>query len=235
MISSMLFGNRRRRVITIGVCVVAFSLSFIGALVVGIKRSPASAEKARKVPVLGAIASSLAESLYGVAPTGEGKPVEDVKTLREMRPLSAEEITSLIHSLKQQRDYYTERLGEAEREERRLTLYREELATERQQIEALRDKVVAQWEEINKTRKSIDHDLTELKSVEAKNLKQLATQYESMKPDLAAPIIMKIDEPTAAKILYLMRERAAGKILEKLDQDAAKRLTERMVLIKRTG
>ena len=113
-----------------------------------------------------------------------------------------------------------------------MDLYRAEIAKEREQLLALREKVVSQWEEIKKAREGMDRQVTEIQTLEAKNLKQLAASYEAMKPERAVLIVKKLDEQTAAKTLFLMRERAAGKIIEQLDQDTAAKLTERMALMK---
>jgi flagellar motility protein MotE (MotC chaperone) len=156
----------------------------------------------------------------------------DVPTYRDMKPLSAEEIAQLIEDLKEERRLCAEQGQELDREKKRMDLSREEVAKERDQLLALRDKVVSQWDEIKKAREGMDRQVTEIQALEAKNLKQLAASYEAMKPERAVLIMKKLDEPTAAKTLFLMRERAAAKIIELLDQDTAAKLTERMALIK---
>ena len=199
--------------------------------------SPAAAPAVARVPVIGPMAVSIAD-LAPRRTASEPKPAEqskqDVPTYRDLKPLSAEEIAQLIEDLKEERQACADRAQELDREKKRVDLYRAEIAKEREQLLALREKVVSQWEEIKKARAAMDRQVTEIQTLEAKNLKQLAASYEAMKPERAVLIVKKLDEQTAAKTLFLMRERAAAKIIEQLDQDTAAKLTERMTLMKQS-
>jgi flagellar motility protein MotE (MotC chaperone) len=231
----MLFGTWRRRLITVFACILSFLASLTTAVTVAVTRTPATAPAAARVPVIGRIAVSIATWRHGGPLLPEPPAKVDVPTFRDMKPLSAEEIAQLIDDLKQERQLCAERDQALEREKKRLDLSRGEVAKEREQLLALRDKVVSQWEEIKKAREGMDRQVTEIQALEAKNLKQLAASYEAMKPERAVLIVKKLDEQTAAKTLFLMRERAAGKIIEQLDQDTAARLTERMALMKQAA
>jgi flagellar motility protein MotE (MotC chaperone) len=230
----MLFGTWRRRIVTVLACVLAFLVSLATALTVAVTHSPAAAPVVARVPVIGPMSVSIATWRHGgsLAP----KPVEEVKvdvpTYRDMKPLSGEELAQLIEDLKAERQLCAERAQELDREKKRVDLSRAEIAKEREQLLTLREKVVSQWEEIKKAREGMDRQVTEIQTLEAKNLKQLATSYEAMKPERAVLIVKKLDEQTAAKTLFLMRERGAAKIIELLDQDTAAKLTERMALMK---
>jgi len=231
----LLFGTWRRRLFTLLVCLIAFSVSLAAALSVGLMRSPDSINAVRQVPGFGPLAVSFVEWRIGsLDPTPE-QAVEDVPTYRELLPLSAEEITKLLEGLKNQRQLYLDKITELDRGEKRMEIYRKELAEERKQIQLLKDQVAGQWEEVKKAGDTLNRKVTELNALEAKNLKQIATTYESMKPESAALIVKKLDEATAVKTLYLMRQRSAAKIIERLDQEIAARLTERMTLLKRTN
>ena len=231
----LLFGTWPRRALTLAVCGVAFIVSLTAALTVGILRLPTAADAARQIPVFGSVAVSLAEWRHGPLQGTKSDAEEDVETFRDLRPLTADEITDLIQSLKEQREIYLQKKKETENENKRLAVYRGELAEERKQIQTIKDQVGAQWDEIKKAREALSREVMELGAVEAKNLKQLAGTYEAMKPDRAALTVKKLDDATATKILYLMRERSTGKILEQLDEETAARLTEAMMLLKRTN
>jgi flagellar motility protein MotE (MotC chaperone) len=230
----MLFGTWKRRIVTAVACALAFFVSLTTALTTAVGHSPAAAPTVERVPVAGPLAVEIATWRHGgdLQPKPVAEPKKDVPTFRDLKPLSAEEIAQLIGDLKQERQNCIEKSQELEREKKRVDLYRSEITKEREQLLALREKVVSQWEEIKKARASMDQQVTEIQTLEAKNLKQLATSYEAMKPDRAALIIKKLDEPTAAKTLYLMRERASAKIIEELDPEAAAKLTDRMMLMK---
>jgi flagellar motility protein MotE (MotC chaperone) len=230
----MLFGTWRRRIVTVLACAVAFIVSLTTALTVAAAHSPAAAPTVARVPGIGPMAVTIAAWRHGgslqPAPVEEAK--KDVPTYRDLKPLSAEEIAQLIEDLKEERQLCAEKAQEVDREKKRVDLYRAEISKEREQLLALREKVVSQWDEIKKARAGMDRQVTEIQTLEAKNLRQLALSYEAMKPERAVLIVKKLDEQTAAKTLFLMRERAAAKIIEQLDQDTAVKLTERMVLMK---
>jgi len=234
---SLLFGTWRRRLFALTVCLVSFVASLVVALSVGLMRSPTSAKSVRQLPVVGSLAVSLVEWRLG-APLDSPSPkkaVEDAPTYRKLMPLSAEEIADLIDALKKQRKAYIERVAQLRKSEERVGLYRKELTEERKQIQVLKDQVEKQWEEVRKASETLARRVTELNATEARNLKQLAATYESMKPDRAALILKDLDEATATKTLYLMRERSAAKVMEAMDQETAARLTERMMLLKQTN
>jgi flagellar motility protein MotE (MotC chaperone) len=233
-----LLGTWHRRIVTLLACGLAFVISLTAALAVAVEKNPTTAAAALRAPVVGALAVSIAEWHGGRKLPLETAPEilpPDVKTFRELRPLSSEEISRLIEELKEERQACADRSLEIEREKKRMELYRDEIAKEREQLLAIREKVVSQWEEIKNARTALNTQVTEIQSLEAKNLKQLAASYEAMKPEKAAPIVKKLDEGTAAKTLFLMRERAAAKIIEQLDTESAAKLTERMLLMKQAA
>lgn len=224
-----LFGSWPRRIVTAMACLLAFVISLTASLAVSVVRAPDLTDRAGGVPVVGSLAVYAAHR-YSPPPPPEERP--DIATVRDLRPLSAEEISELIEKLKAQRVAYTERADALEREQKRLNLYRQDLTRERDELLALREQVVNQWEEIKKARGGLDRQVTEMNGIESRNLKQLATSYEAMRPERAAPIVKQLDEGTAAKTLFLMRERNAAKIMEQLDHETAAKLTERMALMK---
>jgi len=229
----LLFGTWRRRLFMLLICAISFILSLTIALTTAVIRSPACAPAARQFPGLGPMAVALAEWRSG--PLAEPPVIieEDVTTYRQLWPLSAEKLAELIQNMEQQRNTDREKSAEIEKAQKRLALYRAELAEERQQIQTIKEQIDAQWEEILEARAAHQREITELKTVEAKNLQQLATTYAGMKPAAAASTITKLDESTATKILALMNERKAAKVLEELDAEIAAHLTERMILLKR--
>jgi len=231
----ILLGTWPRRLFTLVTCMVAFAISLTLALMIGVTRSHTSAPAAAKIPVFGTLAVRLAEWRHGPLDKDSSEAEEDVQTFRELRPLTAEEVTQLIQSLKDQRESYINQSEELAKTDKRLTLYRQELDEERKQVEAIKNDIAEQWDQLRKTRDEFKHEVSSLDAVEAKNLKQLAGTYEAMKPDIAGPTVAKLDEDTATKLLSLMRDRSAAKILEQLDDEVAARLTERMITLKRTN
>ncbi len=232
---NLLFGTWVRRLITLFVLLTAFAASLVGALAVAVSRSPAAAAAVEKIPIAGDLAVALAERHTAQPIQGHEPPEKEEKSFRQLRPLSAEEITELIGDLKDQRLQYVEKTALLERERHRLELYRGELSKERELLEKLRDEIAAQWEGCKKARASLQRQVIDLNAVEAKNLKQLASAYEAMKPDRAAVIVQNLDENIAAKTLYLMRKRSVAKIMENLDPESATKLIERMTLLRQTN
>ncbi len=230
---NLLFGTWRRRLITLGALLLSFGLSLTATLAVATLRRPETATAAQRIPGVGAVAVAIAESLREpVAEQGDEGP-QDIETIRNLRPLSTEEVTSLIEALKQEREQCRARETHVDEEEKRLDVYRQTLRQERERLDSLRQEIAQMWDETKKARESLQRDVTELETNEAKNLKQLSSAYEKMKPERAAEIVAKLDEPLAAKTLYLMADRSAGKILENLDGETAARLTERMALLRK--
>ena len=229
---NLLFGSWARRGIIAVACILAFTLGLTGALATAAKKSPAYRESVNKVPVIGSLAIKFASPPEITQEKDTLDRGEDVQTYREIRPLSAEEISQLIEDLREQKRIYREQRAEVAREQKRLSMARSDLATERQAIDALREKVSTEWEEIQKARDDLKKKVAVMESDETVNLKKLALQYEAMKPDKAAAVLQELSENTAAKIMFLMRERAVGKILEKLDKEVVRNLSEKMALLK---
>ncbi len=228
----ILFGNWPRRIVTVLVCMLSFLISITGALTVGVKNSPEYADQVQRLPLVG----TLAVKMSGVS---EKTPAEDslalgqdVETYRDVRPLSADEISNLIMHLKSQREAYKQQVLELRGEADRIGAYRAELAKEREEIDKLRNSIYAEWEKIQKAGEELEKKTAILKSEEAVNLKKLAGQYKAMKVAKAAEILEQLEQSTAAKILYLMPERNAGKILEQLGKGVAPQLIEKMRLLK---
>jgi len=228
---NILFGTWPRRIATFLVLVFAFLASLTGTLTVAVLRTPVAASAAGKIPLIGPTAIAIAR--WYRPPASAEPPRPEVRTLRQLRPLSAEEITALIEDLQKQQRLYKEKIAFIEREEKRLEMSRAELAQERERLEKLREQIASQWADCQRARAALEGQMTDMVSTEANNLKQLAATYEAMKPEKAATIVSKLDETLAAKTLFLMRERSMAKILENLDQETAARLTERIRLLKR--
>ena len=232
----LLFGTWPRRILTVVACLVSFALSLTLALVMAVQKSPASAAAVQRVPLVGGLAVKVAGVSGDRAEKKDAFDAgEDVKTFRDIRPLSAEEISELIQDLRQQRDVYMKQGAAMKREQKRLSMYRIELTKEREALDRLRKEIASEWEELKKARASLEQEVAVMRGDETGNLKKLAQQYESMKPEKAAPIITQLPENTAAKVLFLMRERNVAKIMEQLDQGAAARLSEKMAMLKATN
>ena len=230
---NLLFGTWRRRLITLGALLLSFGLSLMATLTVATLRQPETASAAQRIPGVGTVAVAIAESLRDPIPEQKDEGPQDIETIRNLRPLTTDEVTGLIEALKNEREECKARETRLDEEEKRLDVYRQTLRQERERLDSLRQEIAQMWDETKKARESLQRDVTELETNEAKNLKQLSSAYEKMNPERAADIVAKLDEPIAAKTLYLMADRSAGKILENLDGDTAARLTERMALLRK--
>jgi len=75
--------------------------------------------------------------------------------------------------------------------------------------------------ELEQLEASIQQRLNDESKIKSKKIKRLASVYEGMKPESAAPVIARMELPTVVKIFLLMDEKRVGKILSFLPPEKA--------------
>lgn len=93
--------------------------------------------------------------------------------------------------------------------EKELDDYELRLRAERAEIEKLK-------RDVEKMREDLANTVTEVQSVEQKNLKTLAATYTNITPSAALAIFREMDDETVVKILSFMKPDPVGQILEEM-------------------
>lgn len=181
------------------------------------------------------------------APADKDKPALDKSgqpketTEPKPRPASKDTPASPLSEadLKRLRD--TE--AKLERRAAQIELVIRDIQTQRERNEFLLQQVMAELKNLPAETSKLDAMLKDLNSrtveynaLEDANITKLATMYEAMAPEAAAPILKEMSEKgrmdTAAKILAKMKERNSARILEALEPSLSSQLIERMLRIR---
>jgi len=124
-------------------------------------------------------------------------------------------VDGLIRDLKKQKDELDARQVDLGKIEARIESERTELEKVRSDVEAIRDE--------------ISQRIPRIEESEAKNIKDLAKTYTSVKPTAAVAIFKEMSDDTVVKILSSMKAETAGAILAEMsktqdkDESMAKR------------
>lgn len=102
-----------------------------------------------------------------------------------------------------------DRLAAVEARENELRDYELRLKAERAEIEKIK-------REVDRVRASVETTITEVQTVEQKNLKSLAATYTNMTPAAVLAIFREMDDDTVVKILAFMKPDPVGQILEEM-------------------
>ena len=112
---------------------------------------------------------------------------------------------------------------------------KEKVAKEKERLEQLQKRLLVQEDELKERSKKIlalkEEAQGYIKQKQAKQEEQitwLASVYENMRAEEAAPIIEKLKEDLALAILSQMDERQAGKILGVMDPKEAIKLSQKI-------
>ena len=119
--------------------------------------------------------------------------------------------------------------------ERRIREHAAELAKRKGEYDGLKKSVEGYIDVLEQTKQQIERSFVEIKSVEARNIRRLASAYESMEPSSAAEVVASMDIDVATKLLYVMDERKSGKVLAALAQinpERAKELSQKMTTVR---
>lgn len=109
------------------------------------------------------------------------------------------EYSAMLDELKEKKALVLEKEKVLENQAERIKKLEEELSVARTKLEQLR--------------KETSVNLVQMEESEKKNLRKLAKMYGLMDPNVAAPILAKLDDETIVNILILMKERQAARLL----------------------
>jgi flagellar motility protein MotE (MotC chaperone) len=159
------------------------------------------------------------------SPGGEARmPSPDMpKALREPEPLltlKAEDVP-LLKSLRERQMQLDEHDKQLANREKQLAEREATLRLVQQQIE---DKLTS----LAMLRKEMSDLLQEKVAFEEKRFEHLVKVYEVMKPEEVSSLFERLNEDTAARLLYQMKEKKAGQILASISPQVAAKLSERL-------
>ena len=142
---------------------------------------------------------------------------------REPEPLltlKAEDVP-LLKSLRERQMQLDERDKQLANRDKQLADREAALRLVQQQIE---DKLTS----LALLRKEMSDLLQEKASFEEKRFEHLVKVYEVMKPEEVSSLFERLNEDTAARLLYQMKEKKAGQILASISPQVAAKLSERL-------
>ncbi|MFN3531397.1 MAG: MotE family protein [Candidatus Brocadia sp.] len=148
------------------------------------------------------------------------------------KPLSSNEIASMIKELEKEKNEYEKRKELLDFKEKALESVRADLEAERKELDAIKQELNKILEVVSTQKVELKKETVLLNEVESKNIKKLAAVYSGMKPEKAAMIIKEMDEETAVKLLTMMDGKSSARILESIDLNLAVKLSERLKLLK---
>ena len=144
----------------------------------------------------------------------KGLSPEDARLLAQMREQSFRE-RSLFEVLQQR--------------ERDLDARERRIDKEAEQLLFLRASLEEKIAELKALQSEVEELLTRAESQKKREVKNLIGVYQSMKPQQAAEILQKMDEPMALQILGGMPPETISKVLGSMEQEKAALLSKRLV------
>ena len=177
------------------------------------------------VGLAGLLGASAPAKTAPQSPGGEARiPSPDMpQALREPEPLltlKAEDVP-LLKSLRERQMQLDEHDKQLANREKQLTDREAALRLVQQQIE---DKLTS----LAMLRKEMSDLLQEKAAFEEKRFEHLVKVYEVMKPEEVSSLFERLNEDTAARLLYQMKEKKAGQILASISPQVAAKLSERL-------
>ena len=113
-----------------------------------------------------------------------------------------------------------------------MSVERDRIQREKEELVLLRQNVSVQEKVIQDSRKQLEAVIAKLEAKQMtyveereKSATRLAKMYESMKPDQAAPIMGSLELEIVLEIMSRMKERPAAKILSKMDPGFAAQIS----------
>jgi flagellar motility protein MotE (MotC chaperone) len=159
------------------------------------------------------------------SPGGEARlPSPDVpQALREPEPLltlKAEDVP-LLKSLR-------ERQMQLDAYDKQLTNRDKQLADREAALHLVQQQIEEKLTSLAMLRKEMSDLLQEKVAFEEKRFEHLVKVYEVMKPEEVSSLFERLNEDTAARLLYQMKEKKAGQILASISPQVAAKLSERL-------
>jgi flagellar motility protein MotE (MotC chaperone) len=134
--------------------------------------------------------------------------------------LKAEDVP-LLKSLRERQMQLDERDKQFANRDKQLANREADLRLVQQQIE---EKLTT----LAMLRKEMSDLLQEKAAFEEKRFEHLVKVYEVMKPEEISSLFERLNEDTAARLLYQMKEKKAGQILASISPQVAAKLSERL-------
>jgi len=138
----------------------------------------------------------------------------------QLLTLKAEDIP-LLQSLRERQVQWEDREKQLVNREKQLANREADLLLVQQQIEERLSTLAL-------LRKEMGDLLQEKINFEEKRFEHLVKVYEIMKPEEISSLFERLNEDTAARLLYQMKEKKAGQILGSISPQLAAKLSERL-------
>ena len=145
------------------------------------------------------------------------------QALRESEPLltlKAEDVP-LLKSIRERQMQLDER-------DKQLTNRDQQLANREADLRLVQQQIEEKLTTLVMLRKEMSDLLQEKVAFEEKRFEHLVKVYEVMKPEEVSSLFERLNEDTAARLLYQMKEKKAGQILASISPQVAAKLSERL-------
>ncbi|HUU10020.1 MAG TPA: hypothetical protein VM431_05715 [Phycisphaerae bacterium] len=190
------------------VLAVLGGIAFAGAFLVSRHFGTAPAQASAQVPPPSGAAAPVPVS-----------PLFDAATLTEQRALQ-----SLIRDVRAKLRGCEKRETAIGEEERRLTIARQDIEKQAQELEKLRVELATNTSQLKQAHDELQRSRVAIRQEEQTNLKRAAAIYDKMASDAAGRIFESMckdnREADAVKILHYMTERAVAKVLAAVTDEA---------------
>gem|GEM_PF-2328442 len=134
--------------------------------------------------------------------------------------LKAEDVP-LLKSLRERQMQLDER-------DKQLTNRDKQLANREADLRLVQQQIEEKLTTLAMLRKEMSDLLQEKVAFEEKRFEHLVKVYEVMKPEEVSSLFERLNEDTAARLLYQMKEKKAGQILASISPQVAAKLSERL-------
>jgi flagellar motility protein MotE (MotC chaperone) len=192
---------------------IRFALAFVlgGKLALMIQgEMPALAFGSAAKPAAGGAALTATASVGGAV--SDGRSAADVKTVGPGGAAVRPDVRALLDAVERRQAELDAREREIASKEERLALYEKDVTAK-----------VASLEEIEKRLSARAKAAGQAVDAAAESLAKI---YGTMKPEAAAPILDRLDDPTVLTIFRRMKEKQVGEILPLMTRDRAIALTQ---------
>jgi len=119
-------------------------------------------------------------------------------------------------------------LREIQRQRKEMEREREELKNLQNHLSLQKEELREEGERLVSLKKKLEELIEQEKIKQSERISWLASIYEEMRPEEAAPIMEKLDDDLVISILSQMDERQAGKILGAMEPTRATELSQKI-------
>jgi len=121
-----------------------------------------------------------------------------------------------------------ERQMQLDERDKQLTNRDKQLANREADLRLVQQQIEEKLTTLAMLRKEMSDLLQEKVAFEEKRFEHLVKVYEVMKPEEVSSLFERLNEDTAARLLYQMKEKKAGQILASISPQVAAKLSERL-------